>query len=189
MTQEKYALEIALENKPVGIHSVYIGESKEGDWHRDDWSCTLEYQGRTMRIDYHMGIGHRVFPEHLPNAAYANGGIRVKSSNATKVMTAGEYSKRYAGKTYQPPVKMTREFAIVAEWAQPVPPTAIDVLNACLSDASAIDLTFENWCSELGFDPDSRKAERIYNQCIQQTIQLKQLLGGDFGHFIENNEY
>lgn len=40
-------------------------------------------------------------------------------------------------------------------------PTAYDVLYCVLSDASASDMSFEDFCGEFGYDLDSRESERI----------------------------
>ena len=66
-------------------------------------------------------------------------------------------------------------------------PTAYDVLYCLLSDADVENYgsDFESWASDLGYDPDSRKAEKIYNQCVAQTKKLHKLLGDDFDLFFE----
>ena len=47
----------------------------------------------------------------------------------------------------------------------PVAPTAYDVL-ACLTKYDPD--TFENFCSDYGYDEDSRKAEKIYNAVVEE---------------------
>ena len=47
----------------------------------------------------------------------------------------------------------------------PVAPTVYDVL-ACLTKSDPG--TFENFCSEYGYDEDSRKAEKIYNAVLDE---------------------
>jgi hypothetical protein len=59
-------------------------------------------------------------------------------------------------------------------------PTAEDVLQSLLSDASSADESFEDWCGEYGYDTDSRKAERTYQQVQTQTAKLRAFLGDDF---------
>jgi len=63
-------------------------------------------------------------------------------------------------------------------------PDAAEVLSCLLSDASACDQSFEEWASELGYETDSRKAERVYNMCVKQGEKLKLLLGDDFERFL-----
>jgi hypothetical protein len=48
-------------------------------------------------------------------------------------------------------------------------PTAYDILS-CLEKYDYD--SFEDFCSELGYDTDSRSAERIYNACKEQYLQL-----------------
>jgi hypothetical protein len=58
-------------------------------------------------------------------------------------------------------------------------PEAADVLDCLASDAAGIENAqgFEDWCSEYGYDVDSRKAERIYKTCQRQASKLKAFLG------------
>lgn len=65
------------------------------------------------------------------------------------------------------------------------PPTLTDVLSCIVSDAQSYEncaprsssSNFESWCSDLGYDPDSRKAERIYKAVKKQAEQLKRTVG------------
>jgi hypothetical protein len=60
-------------------------------------------------------------------------------------------------------------------------PKPEDVLNALASDSSMVENagSFEGWANELGYDTDSRKAEKIYKVCIKQAEKLKSFLGDD----------
>ncbi len=51
----------------------------------------------------------------------------------------------------------------------PVPPSPYDIL-ACLEKYDYE--SFEDFCSQLGYDTDSRNAERIYNACKDQYLHL-----------------
>lgn len=63
-------------------------------------------------------------------------------------------------------------------------PKVEGVMENIVSDASVNDMSFEDFCSEFGYDTDSRKAEKTYNQCVKQTKSLKRLLGIDFEKFL-----
>lgn len=63
-------------------------------------------------------------------------------------------------------------------------PTAHGTLECLLSDAQAGEQSFEDFCAELGYDNDSRKAEQIHRQCQKTTIALKRLLGSDYETFL-----
>lgn len=47
-------------------------------------------------------------------------------------------------------------------------PSAEDVEESLVRDAQCVSYgeTFEDFCLELGYDPDSRKAEKIFNECV-----------------------
>ena len=65
-------------------------------------------------------------------------------------------------------------------------PTASEVLSCLVSDAGTIVNTrsFEEWCNELGSDPDSRKAEKIYRRVLSQTQKLEKFLGQSYDEFL-----
>lgn len=52
------------------------------------------------------------------------------------------------------------------------PPTNYDLL-ACL--AKCDPGSFENFCDEYGYDPDSRKAERIYNAVCKEWVNVDRM--------------
>ena len=71
--------------------------------------------------------------------------------------------------------RMTTYFSTGMGWTQE--PSLAEVLDCLASDAYGMESPFESWAEDYGFDPDSRKAERIYKICQRQTIKLKSLLG------------
>lgn len=58
-------------------------------------------------------------------------------------------------------------------------PTIAEVLDCLASDASTVDNAqgFEDWASDLGYDPDSRKAERTFKAVQRQSDRLRDFLG------------
>lgn len=68
-------------------------------------------------------------------------------------------------------------------------PTATDVLECLISDASSMwdGQDFENWCAEIGYDTDSREAERTYKAVERQTAKLRRFLGDDFDAAVWGN--
>lgn len=68
------------------------------------------------------------------------------------------------------------------------PPTLDEVADSIRLDCStALDLGFEDWAAELGYDADSRKAEDIYRQCVIEANALRRLLGDEtrFAEFLD----
>lgn len=64
-------------------------------------------------------------------------------------------------------------------------PDAAGVLECLLSDASGADQSLEDWCGDLGYDTDSRKAERTWKACQRCALRLRRLLGSDFQRFMD----
>lgn len=72
-------------------------------------------------------------------------------------------------------MQVTFSMGIGHNGAQPDLP---GVLSCLASDASSVESDdFEDWCSELGYDTDSRKAERTYKACKAEAVKLEKFLG------------
>ena len=53
------------------------------------------------------------------------------------------------------------------------------VLYCFISDAVAAKESFEDFCNEMGYDTDSRKAEKIYKECEKSLVKLQKIYSGD----------
>jgi hypothetical protein len=60
------------------------------------------------------------------------------------------------------------------------PPSAADVLHCLSTDARAGEWSFENFCSDFGYDEDSRKARATWEACKKTSAELHALLGDKF---------
>ena len=69
-----------------------------------------------------------------------------------------------------------RYLARVEELRKPVAPSAAIVLHSLLLDSSAVGQSFESWCSDFGYDSDSRKAYRIYEACQKNADKLTRVI-------------
>lgn len=56
-------------------------------------------------------------------------------------------------------------------------PTREGVLECLQSDAQVETGSFEDFCANTCYDPDSRKAERIYKACVRTDKNLRRLFG------------
>ena len=59
---------------------------------------------------------------------------------------------------------------------KPIPPSLEEVLDSLRLDWSLAHQSFDDFCFELGYDPDSRKAYAIYEACVNIGRQVEQLL-------------
>lgn len=71
------------------------------------------------------------------------------------------------------PLKKPHEIGYVAP--KPVTPCAADVLYSLILDSSAIDTSFDYWCSDYGYDADSISAFNTYQQCCKIAKELRQV--------------
>lgn len=62
-------------------------------------------------------------------------------------------------------------------------PDTAGVLECLLSDASMGEESFTDFCADFGYDEDSRKAYRIWEECSNIGRRLRRLLGSDFDRF------
>lgn len=60
-------------------------------------------------------------------------------------------------------------------------PTLDEVMEALVTDARTVQdaSTFEEWANDLGYDEDSRKAERIFKACRKVERDLRAFLGDE----------
>lgn len=63
-------------------------------------------------------------------------------------------------------------------------PDAQGCLDCLLSDAQCGEQDFEEFCSEFGYDQDSRKAEALHKRCQTTAKAMRRLLGNDFETFL-----
>ena len=59
------------------------------------------------------------------------------------------------------------------------PPSLREVLACLASDSHNVNGSFDNWCDEYGYEPDSRKAARTYRACRKIADKLTFLIGAD----------
>ena len=62
---------------------------------------------------------------------------------------------------------------LVLKNGTPKKPVLDDVLYSLLMDSSACDMSFEDWCSDFGYETDSRKALQTYLDCQNNTHKLR----------------
>lgn len=73
--------------------------------------------------------------------------------------------------------QLTTFFSVGSGWKRF--PDVLDVLNCLASESASFEnaISFEEWAGEMGFDSDSRKAERTFKAIEKQAANLKRFLG------------
>lgn len=164
------------------------GKTKGRDlWQSLNWTVTLLRGDREiLTTDYSAGIAH--CPGH--NKPVPKGWDR-PARFWTQAITEWEIENGHqaqwtswggsASGTFkaarQPASQEQRDAGLRDMVRIPILPKPEDVVAALLMDI--VEEPFEDWASNLGYDPDSIKAKAIYDLCVQHTMQLRQWLGND----------
>lgn len=64
-------------------------------------------------------------------------------------------------------------------------PDSPGVMSSLLSDASFAQMSFEEFCNELGYEP-SKEARKIYRACLAMKTKLEKLLGNEYETFMSS---
>lgn len=130
------------------------------------WLCTLTKGKRHISIPYHQGCAHVIGYQHYHKNQYEK---RLHDEMIRAACENGKYvrdKRAWLGEIYT-------QFKA----AQPDPKLA-DVLYCLVMDADVLNTSgFEEWAENLGYNTDSREAEKMYRQCIEQSLQFKNLIG------------
>lgn len=123
-------------------------KAKSDDFHetRDKWLFTCEGQS----FEFYTGIGHRI-PAMGFRAKQAFNDYRGKN------LTQYGFDR------------------FINEFSRPKYPTPTDLLYCLVMDASASEESFEDWCSNFGYDSDSIKALETYRECQKTASKLRKL--------------
>ena len=136
-----------------------VSRNAGGEHPTINWRVTLRNNGYSLTTDYSEGIGH------LP---FSVGGRRTVSQQQ-QIDEAVE-----TGKWRLDPNRLARPYHYLK------PPALEDVLCSLSMDAEAIEHpTYECWATDMGFDEDSRKGERVYRACLEIGLTLRHMFDLD----------
>ena len=112
----------------------------------------------------------------------------VKYGGKTRVSDLPHDDWRYTARHWTVTLKYQGRQMSVEFWqgsAHTKEPTAADALSSIILDANCGEQTFEDFCSEFGYDSDSRKAEKTWKACAKTAPKVRRLLGDDFDLFAQ----
>lgn len=95
-------------------------------------------------------------------ASYTLGNITAEMYRA-KDLLKNEFNKTIT------PMRARREFDTLSRELYPGAYSVLACLDLVYSN------NFEDFCAEYGYDTDSRTAEKVYKECIEQDRQLRRL--------------
>lgn len=166
MDYKEAAAELARRAEALGLSIdcafVPFSQSRNAKekWQSLNWRVTLKRNGRDiLETDYSQGIAH--CPAYSIKGKYGQ-------ANAIAIeIEKGRIAKKAFGDG--------RYF----ESRKPIaPPSLADVLSSLCMDSDVLNYAnFEQWAKNFGYDPDSRKGEAIYRQCLEIALTLRAAIG------------
>lgn len=166
--------------------------------------CTLRMKDRELKAPYSMGMAHVTEgsplsnPSGTPSAPVLAqwtrdnpGKTRIRLQRGTQPFIAvvrywREQIQRQGRGAYLGtcPFSKRVQAAIIEDNTifvsiAAVGPAPWDLLDSLANDAVGVEnaRSFEEWASDYGYDSDSRKAEKIYNACVDIRRKLRDFLG------------
>lgn len=135
--------------------------SKDQEWKNLNWRLSLAIRGKAYAFDYSAGTGH----------------IDEKTLDRFRKQIKLSYGF-YPG--YAPPFihkEMEKRKAEYCETGNFPLPDIVNVFSCLLLDAQTIDQgSFESWCSEYGYDTDSRSAYASWQEGINVGLWFRSVL-------------
>lgn len=128
------------------------------------WVCTLAKGAQSMSVPYHQGCAHVIRYQRYHKTTYDKGlhDEMIRQACETGIVhTNWAQDRTYLHKTIK----------------QPKPKLA-DILYALVMESDVLNCSgFEDWATNYGYNTDSREAERTYRQYLEQSLQLRNLIG------------
>jgi hypothetical protein len=151
----------------LSYKTIHVSDNAENkEWPCDVWRVVFTAQNHNEFVtEFRTGLGHR-----LTNLRF--GKLSASQINGSKVL------KEVTG--------MDRSCFKIDDYTYTVAPTQASVLYCLLSDADCGNYTFDEFCDNLGYDNDSRKALETYLCCQETNTKLNKFFSrGTINHLQE----
>lgn len=161
---------------------------------RARWNATLKCGDRTMILEFHTGLRDLMAPRGFDRwfGGSSFSGPTLKADNLIPlagIKWRGSMLEETVANYLRAEFNAGRKFVLgypkeqvegIKKWVRPKAPTKQDILYCVASDTQMTEASssFEEWAREFGYDEDSRKAERIYQECMKQARDFRALCGG-----------
>ncbi len=158
------------ENK-LGLKTVFIPHSQSR--HKDDkdlqlnWKITLlRNEKEIVTTDYSQGIGHAPSYKNPPR-----NNVGIDKYTWVKMQQHESETGKKALVTHIGTSQIRSNGDIQ-------PPKIEDILYSLILDSDVLDYSsYGEWCSNFGYDEDSRKGEKIYHDCLAIALKMRAGLG------------
>lgn len=144
---------------PNGVRSM-----NEGEHPMCAWICTFTNfkTRRSENFNYFTGSGcGNKYPRSFVESKYGMADVK-------NILSGRVVDKSIA-------CRLAHEWNAKTKWT----PDPVEVLWAIAHDGDALESTFEDWAFGLGYDSDSRQAEKIYRASQDNALRLRRILSAD----------
>lgn len=143
-----------LSARGVTLEATLVRDEFNGRDGQAVWAVTILRNGQSFQTEFSQGCAYRYYP---------------KSSRLGK-WQPHPYHQR-----------MTIYLENRYKQSKPSKPTIDSVMACIVSDAQCVAFgqTFEDFAADMGYDEDSRSAEKCYNACRDEYFALIRLFGSD----------
>ena len=140
----------------VEVSPGYNKTHNRDGWECDEFNVHIKSGKGSFDTDFSTGTGHRV------------------TYNKRKPVLR-RLRKLYPCKQYYPSLV----YRISGEEELAVKPDQASIIHALLMDSQAGDTSYNNWCEDWGYDNDSMKAFKVYQECCKTYEGLRLVFTGD----------
>ena len=98
--------------------------------------------------------------------------------HGTRIIDGWEYNV-WTVKVHGGEFQFKTGLGLVDKRGNPLAPDTKTVMYCLLSDMRAGDLPFKVFCSEFGYDKDSRKAYALWEECQNIAVKIESLFSPD----------
>lgn len=139
--------------------------SDDRKWDHFAWRVTIANGKRNYSTDYRMGIAHQHWDR--------------KGAPIHDLPRGEKWGEQVSQRIIGGRGLTVFDVECRDRYAKPTPPSLEDVLDSLRSDAESVENNplFDDWAGDMGYDTDSRKAEKVFHACQEVRGQLIKLLG------------
>ena len=132
----------------------------------DEWLYTIsnENHSRVERFNYFTGIGHRFIKASSVKYPYPCYSVKHLTNDCKRSL-----------QNYQRSYELKNKSRLYNTQLTVMQPEIAGLLYSLLLDIEADNMSFSNWCNELGYNDDSIKHFNIYQDCCKESKQWKNI--------------
>jgi len=162
-SKDKLGVYIASIKPALQYAATFIPQSQSRNKDSKDKLLNWKVKINNLETDYMQGIGH------IPNYNFQQYHRKVIGQRVEQL--ASENGIYYRN------MDLAANCSLIGKINLPIPKIE-DVLHSLVMDADVLNYNgFDDWASNFGYDTDSIKDNKLYQDCIKNGLALRNMLG------------